>query len=71
MGSYVSGDGSKLVLLRSEYFMQQNSSIINQIIESFRFIDDGSMIIHSKQQFLGTSRNLSAITHRNLKLKTM
>ena len=46
MGSYDSCDGANLVLLKAEYFMLQNKRIRNIILDFFRFIDDGSMVIH-------------------------
>ena len=49
MGSYGSGDGSSLVLLKSEYYMLQNTGINKHILEFFRYIDDGSMIVHIHQ----------------------
>ena len=36
MGSYDSCDGSNLVLLKSEYFMLQNKSIKDKIIDFFQ-----------------------------------
>ena len=47
MRSYDSADGANLVLFKSEYnyYMLQNSKLKAHIIEFFRFIDDGSMII--------------------------
>ena len=53
MGSYDSCDGSNLVLLKSEYFMLQNKSIKDKIIDFFRFIDDGSMIVQMKYEKIG------------------
>lgn len=46
MGSYDLADGANLVLLKAEYYMLQNSKIFSRIIDFFRFIDDGSMIIN-------------------------
>ena len=46
MGSYDSVDGSNLVLLKSEYYMLQNPEISSCILDFFRYIDDGSMIVY-------------------------
>ena len=54
MGSYDSGDGANLVLLKSEYFMLQDRKIVDHVIDFFRFIDDGSMIVILKHYFLNT-----------------
>ena len=45
MGSYDSGDGANLVLLKSEYFMLQDRKIVDHVIDFVRFIDNGSMIV--------------------------
>ena len=50
MGSYDSCDGSNLVLLKAEYFMLQNESIKRHILDFFRFIDDGSLIVYIRQE---------------------
>ena len=50
MGSYDSVDGSNLVLLKSEYFMLQNKEISDNMLDFFRYIDDGSMIVVLKDQ---------------------
>ena len=52
MGSYDSGDGANLVLLKSEYFMLQDKAISSRLIEFLRFIYDGSMAIVIKPEFL-------------------
>ena len=54
MGSYDSGDGANLVLLKSEYFMLQDTTISSRIIEFFRFIDDGSLTVELKPQFINS-----------------
>ena len=48
MGSFDSCDGSNLVLLKAEYFMLQNPNIKRHILDFFRFIDDGSLIVYIK-----------------------
>lgn len=54
MGSYDSCDGSNLVLLKAEYYMLQNCEIISHVVEFFRFIDDGNMIIYIKPEYIKT-----------------
>ena len=54
MGSYESGDGANLVMLKSEYFMWQDTTISSRIIEFFRFIDDGSLTVELKPQFINS-----------------
>ena len=45
MGSYDSMDGANLVLFKSEYYILQNQDIKNHIVDFYRFIDDGSLIL--------------------------
>ena len=54
MGSYDSGDGANLVLLKSEYLMLQDSTISTGIKEFFRFIDDGSLTVELKPQSINS-----------------
>ena len=46
MGSYDSMDGANLVLFKSEFYILQNKNIKNHIVDFYRFIDDGSLILH-------------------------
>lgn len=45
MGSYHSSQSANLVLLKAEYYMLQRKCIASKLMEFFRFIDDGSMIV--------------------------
>ena len=38
-------DGANLVLFKSEFYILQNKDIKNQIVDFYRFIDDGSLIL--------------------------
>lgn len=49
MGSYDSADGANLVLFKAEYYMMKNSQINKHILDFFRFIDDGSLVVYIQQ----------------------
>ena len=45
MGSYDSMDGANLVPFKSKFYIWQNQDIKNHIVDFYRFIDDGSLIL--------------------------